>query len=188
MSIGSSFFLSPVPLPQGDCNVLILEKGCGSGLVWTIRPLSGSTTSSQTLLYHDTCDVKWWCITYSHSAPRLQAAAQIRQAACHVQFLAHQLTLHPLSLSRKHIRCKQEKVILLERWPQIFSNLYKKQIISKTWVVLLIVVTNYMQYTSQLIAVHQLRMAALENRSHPQEERVNLSGERKKRTGASWDA
>lgn len=39
-------------------------------------------------------------------------------------------TLPSPSLSRKHIRYKQEKVVL-DRWLQSFSNLYKKQIIAK---------------------------------------------------------
>lgn len=59
-------------------------------------------------------------------------------------------------------------------------------LLCKTWAVLLTVVINYTPHTSTLMAVHQLRTAALQTSLAPQEERVNLSGGREKGSKTSW--
>lgn len=82
--VGSSFFLfSPLPLPQGDCNIPIFEQGYDSWMVWTIWLLLGLGTSS---LQHQFSpfSLPWhtWHYVMVHNtlpqAPRLQAAVQIR--------------------------------------------------------------------------------------------------------------
>lgn len=172
--------------PEVTAKSSSLKKGVAQGQCEPSRPFQALATaltlfSAMThITLHDGAQ-------HSHSAPRLQAAAdKVGHNACHVHFLAHQLTLHTLPPLQKSVSDESKRKWYYQRddspkSSQIYikSKSYPKHSSSANS-------SNYTQYTSQLMAVHQLRTAALENRPDPQEEKVNLRGGRKRRSRMSW--